>query len=790
MKVKKLMNSAALFSICLGSLTAVLPEVTMATTASVTSGVYQSQTTTSSVYPALTTSVPVNQPLALEATANSCTPYGPAVGYQYDPKVLMELMGKPRSTHYGPFLSAHRGVWGTNLGNSDSGVPLINAAENSITAIDNAAKLKFEMVELDVKTASDGKLVLMHDYTWGRTAHKWDVFRQITPVGGKPEYKPGVEPKVLTDNNWNDVIKPYNPLIIQNPSTYIRSLQLKVFDKSNNNDLGTMTIEGIDVKGKGQWFDTPNNDTVPDLRAALKYIGNNYPGMTVVLDLRHLDEVKAAMDEIDQVKDCQGTPAKDWVILKPFANVFKDAYDYLGYSPAPNNVANLIGPRAKNYKWIPVLSNRLVPNNAKGDPSVIPGSPGPDTSQINGLRTALDHVINWLFYGAVTIENGYNGDGNPSNPLKSAYEEAIQRSTNLQSWRPPDIRVEGEEVETKKGTVIGFYWKDDGMGAYPAFKASYKDYSEQRKTAGVLTVEDAPYVMKLEALTRVASTRAISKVVDWSKFDTNTAYKIVEAGSGRVLESANTSGTEVSLKEYNGSDLQLWQFRRNIYNTALYHIISSANTSLVLNLQGGSIVNTWTKSQINHPDQLWALAGSSAFSIINENLKTLAVNTGGTGAIAKDGIGTGSRWLVIPVADYTLQQVDKGWVADVYDNGTSNGTPIVSFNKNSGAQNQKWRFLSNTDGTYTIFNPMSSKVLTAGGAGENNVFINTYYSNDPYQRWELKYDKGTDHYALTVQKNTIYKEDRYLNGKEYEESLFMAPLDNARYIWRMTTWNP
>lgn len=779
MKVKKLIHSAALFSICLGSLTAVLPEATMATTASVTSGLYQSQTTTSSVYPALTTSVPVSQPLALGATANSCTPYGPIDGYQYDPKVLMELMGKPRSIHYGPFLSAHRGVWGTNLGTSPSGEQLVNAAENSITAIDNAAKLKFEMVELDVKATSDGKLVLMHDYTLGRTTknnkdnyHQWDVFRQITPDGQGPVYKPSVNPKILTDDNWNNVIKPYNPLIIQNQSTYIRSLQLKVFDKSSNNDLGTMTIEGVEVKAKGQWGDTPNNETVPDLKEALTHIGSNYPGMTVVLDLRHLNEVNEAMNVIDQLKDCQGTPAKDWVILKPFANVFKggffNAYNVTGSDPAYDSVIGLIGPRAYMYKWIPVLSNRLVPPTPIGEPSVIPGSPGPDPSQIATL--ALPYVNDWWqnSYGStVTIENGYNGNGDASNPLKIAYEEAIQRSTNMQSWRPADIRVENEVVLPSGKIVNGFNWKDDGMGAYATYKESTKDYSEQRKTAGILTVEDAPYVMKLEALTRVASTRVISKVVDWSKFDTNSTYQIVDAGSD------------------GGSLVGLWKFIRKDKNVAGFNMVLDYDDELdgqVLTLEDKKIYIGPLRNPDN-PDQSWALNGSGAFSIINGNLKSLAIND--LGFTAKDGIDTGNKFFVIPIVNYTLQQVNTGWVADIDHDRIENGTSILSFEKRSGYPNQKWRFVFNTDGTYMIFNKRSWKAMTSGGS--NGVYIYTYDKNDPYQRWELKYDKGTDSYALT---NRGISGQQYLTPKGYGEPLVMSQSDNGQYIWKMTTWNP
>ena len=335
MNAKKWIKQAALFSVSFSLFASAMPGVTHAASGATSSDMNASQLAASA-------------PVAAQASAtDGCVPYGPTPGYQYDPNTLMKLMGKPRTGTYGPFLSAHRGVWGTNLGLSPSGEPLQDAAENSITAIDNTAKLKFEMVELDVKEAEDG-LVLMHDYTLGRTTtagwdnpmYEWDVFNQITPMGDTPQYEGN--PSQLTEESFGQIIIDYNPLVKMAGWTmkYLEdNVHLKIFDKYSSNSLGTMKVGGVDVQAVGEWKES--SDTVPSLRKALQYIGDHYPGMTVVLDLRHLDEVKSAMDVIDQVKNCQGSPARNWVILKPFGNIFPDGLfgsNEISEPPAPNSL--------------------------------------------------------------------------------------------------------------------------------------------------------------------------------------------------------------------------------------------------------------------------------------------------------------------------------------------------------------------------------------------------------------------------------------------------------------------
>jgi glycerophosphoryl diester phosphodiesterase len=56
----------------------------------------------------------------------------------------------------------------------------IQHAENSIAAIQSAATLGADYVELDVRTTSDGKLVLMHDQTVDRTTDGQGAVRELT----------------------------------------------------------------------------------------------------------------------------------------------------------------------------------------------------------------------------------------------------------------------------------------------------------------------------------------------------------------------------------------------------------------------------------------------------------------------------------------------------------------------------------------------------------------------------------------------------------------------------------
>ncbi|MFI1363962.1 RICIN domain-containing protein [Streptomyces griseochromogenes] len=59
---------------------------------------------------------------------------------------------------------------------------------------------------------------------------------------------------------------------------------------------------------------------------------------------------------------------------------------------------------------------------------------------------------------------------------------------------------------------------------------------------------------------------------------------------------------------------------------------------------------------------------------------------------------------------YNLVNVNSGMLLDAADEGTSDGTPIIQWPANGGA-NQKWTLTANADGYYTITNVGSDKTL-------------------------------------------------------------------------------
>ena len=702
---------------------------------------------------------------AFDILPPGCTPYGPWEGFQYDPQLLMKKMGEPRSKApvAGPYLSAHRGAWGT-----DPGLPQ-PAAENSITAIDNAAQLKFEMVELDVHMAGDGKLVLMHDYTMGRTTNypqdgtgHWDVFNQKTPGGIGPIVSG--DPPLL--QNWND-IRPYNELISGLTSTEISQMQLRIFNRSTG-ILGTINFGGNNVTAKGSW--TVTYETVPTLRQALEHVGNNYPGMTVVLDLRHVDEVTEAMNVIDQVTDCQGTPANEWVILKPFANVFPAGYYTEDINEVGETVYGIYGERANNYKWIPVVSFRLVPPNPKGSPSVIPGSPGPDTSQIyyDALTYLRDGWDMETFPNIVTYEIGYNGSANSN--LKPAYEWAVNRVKNMKSWRPPDIDVVKPVVNPANGkTIIGFNWKDDGMGAYPVYKEDYQGYEIVREHASIITVDDAVYVLKMEIATRDAAKMSISRPVNSTngQMRTDLQYRFIDSNSLKALDvEGNYSGP--------GNKIEIWENNNGLPQTWLlklvpglqdhYYYIVHRDSGKVLEVKQGS----QNKLQLNdlisenssyNAYQVWRFQQNSdgTYTVINAgNNYALNVSGAGTGngteviAWPQSGGAVNEKWHLVPVTSFVLQDQSSKKLISVVNNETHDNATVAIWD-NTNTPGQEWRFVNNGDGTYTILNPNSQKVLTIYGGAQQpygtpvNIYTNVHADN---QRWRLLYNREDNTYTL------------------------------------------
>lgn len=684
----------------------------------------------------------------------------------------MYLMGEPRDNHPGPFLSAHRGAWGTDPGLSKP------AVENSLAAIDNAADLKFEMVELDIKLTSDKKLVLMHDYTMGRTTNwaddmdiddaTWNPFKAETPIGFKPH----------EHGAWTELNK-YNPLVSAYNLSTISGATLRLFDKTTGL-LGTMN----GANAKGSWVPLPSGqiEQVSTLQEALVHIGNNYPGMTVVLDLRHADEVKEAIKVIDLVTNCQGVPASEWVILKPFANVFPGGF-FNAYgetwettphvnsvfcsfkrwfgSNSPTNpyrqVCNITNSadntlrQSTDYRWIPVVSNRLVPPAPQGEPSVIPNAPGPDTSQI--MDDVVRYLMDWNLsipngsrYSVVTAEVGYiNPTVNPN--ITAAYNWVVSRVTNMQSWRPPDIDVVTPVVDPSNGkTIIGFNWKDDGLGAYPIYQGGSRTYEEARENAGIITVDDPISVLAKEAATRELVQMSISKPVTDRIVD-GVVYKLVNKQLNQLLSTTEglTQNT-AAVTQYNDGETSLQEWKAMLQSDGSYKLVNQATGMSLSEVEPYALVGIVYNS--DNLLQKWDITpnGDGTYRVINKkNGRALTSQTTFFKTVGYWGDNT-QKWTLIPApVPMYLEPVPTGGKALAVNGGSTSENTNVLIWQNVGPFHQQWKLVPIQDSDphkfnlYKIVDRNSSKVLGTIGKGTTDgtaVTIQTY-TNEAHQKWRL-----------------------------------------------------
>ncbi len=495
--------------------------------------------------------------------------YGPSGG-QYDPRKLIRYISQSKkewdtSSTAGQstplLLSAHRGVHGRVYPEAFA-VP-----ENSMQAIIEAGHRNFEMIELDVHMDADGKLRLMHDYTIGRTAvntysaENWDPlidppsqkvngmwqgsFSLTNSFGGGGYNSNYYLPSKILPTGYLDFSQGI-PLIHEK----VKKLN-PALSKLKEGDFDHLLLRGFD-RDTNSWEHSFDERTtrILTLEEALKFIGENYPGMVVVLDLRHKAEVEAAIKAINVASTCDNNvfgklPAKDWVVLKPFANVYPAGLKGIG-----DTLEAHLPKIWKDYLWIPVLSGRMLSGAKKGDPSVYPGGlVGPDINTISIGNTL--YLDNWLKNppspkSIVGFEVSPGTDPKVS-LLQYAYD--IGKGLAITSWRPPDVRNYsdqftvwsksssctdncrmGEMLETdrltsfdgstvyfpvdnyfgkaekdkcqfarpitnSKQAVIGYNFKDDGLGKYPVTLDGYTCLSEVMNKAQIFTIDDGHRVM-------------------------------------------------------------------------------------------------------------------------------------------------------------------------------------------------------------------------------------------------------------------------------------------------------
>ena len=249
--------------------------------------------------------------------------------------------------------------------------------------------------------------------------------------------------------------------------------------------------------------------------------------------------------------------------------------------------------------------------------------------------------------------------------------------------------------------------------------------------------------------------------------------KVIDINGG-VKNAKN--GTNIQLFESNGTEAQQWKIQAN--NDGTYTIINPA-TNKVLDVEAGS-----TKDGANI--QLYESNGTCAqrWRIVKGEGDNYTIYSACSGRVIDVSAGStanganiqifapnntkAQKWKLVPVQEtnggnnqgqnsnfsdgtYVLQsELNNKKVIDI--NGgvknAKNGTNIQLFESN-GTEAQQWKIQANNDGTYTIINPATNKVLDVeAGSTKDGANIQLYESNGTCaQRWRIVKGEG-DNYTI------------------------------------------
>jgi GH43 family beta-xylosidase/glycerophosphoryl diester phosphodiesterase len=225
----------------------------------------------------------------------------------FDTRKVMDAITNPKPDLV--TISYHRGAHAL----TDGSYPRV--AENSLKALDLAAKSGLEMLELDVKLTSDGVPVLSHDSNWGRETS----YINPSEPGGRP-----FDPFTSQDNAQNAA---RNPQVASLPWSQTKTLPLR----------DTISLQTY-----------PDSETVSSLQDALDSMSRNGIAMVLSLDIRDAKTAKAAWAVIANSTDYLGRPYADSTLFKVVAKEFK--------TPADFKSAFAFGPGYRSVNYWPVYN--------------------------------------------------------------------------------------------------------------------------------------------------------------------------------------------------------------------------------------------------------------------------------------------------------------------------------------------------------------------------------------------------------------------------------------------------
>jgi glycerophosphoryl diester phosphodiesterase len=204
-------------------------------------------------------------------------------------------------------LVAHRGDHA--MPTNPTGVP-----ENSIQAIQLAAEAGLEMVEVDIRTTSDGIPILSHDQTWGREtdycAPSGTTFNPLIPI------KQTASPGQIASN------EACNP---------------------NVNSLSLLTLRTFGVQLRDSVNYTVSSEQPSTLQEVLDYFKANQIGMVLALDIKTAADAAACWQVVQANTDYLGRPSALTTVFRiqaaayqtpqSFKNAFGANYSAVNYWP-------------------------------------------------------------------------------------------------------------------------------------------------------------------------------------------------------------------------------------------------------------------------------------------------------------------------------------------------------------------------------------------------------------------------------------------------------------------------
>jgi glycerophosphoryl diester phosphodiesterase len=258
-------------------------------------------------------------------------------------------------------LSAHRGLHALSNINQTPYVP-----ENSLQAVEWAAREGYEAIELDVRLTSDGTPILTHDKSWGR---EWCY------VGPGPGYQifdpfsPNTGQNALANPAVGDT--PYGTLTSTRNGTVLRDSVSLVNDTSDHGCTITHVLFGEFPPTLSQVYDDMKSKGI---QAA------------VMLDVQSPDAALAAYNEVLKKTDSKNRPALNTTIFKMPADMFA----------TPSDFRSLFKTGYENILWIPVITTRMVAPTSE-PATFLPEDGGYDVAALAGGGFGSETAIsNWI----------------------------------------------------------------------------------------------------------------------------------------------------------------------------------------------------------------------------------------------------------------------------------------------------------------------------------------------------------------------------------------------------------